>query len=106
MFLDNTNTLLYLYGGWGYAQAGAMGNLDQLSVYNISSKEWTWILGTSTTDAMPVYGTKGISNDIVTPGGRSLHAMAFDASTATFYVHGGYVLLAASTYGESQNWLI
>jgi N-acetylneuraminic acid mutarotase len=41
----------WLFGGYGYAQAGGLGNLNDLWEYNLGTGEWTWIGGSSSTAA-------------------------------------------------------
>lgn len=71
---DNQGNL-YLFGGDGYDSAGNYGALNDLWVYNIANKTWTWLSGQNTEGASSVYGTEGHSTPAVatipnTPGGR------------------------------------
>jgi hypothetical protein len=66
-------------------------------MYNISSKQFTWLAGNSTTPRVGgVYGQKGSSsvNDI--PGSRESHAMVYDSINQVIYIHGGYGSISAT----------
>lgn len=66
---DNSNNL-WLFGGNGYGAFGALGYLNDLWKYNITTNQWTWMSGSSTIGAVSVYGTQGNANTGNMPGGR------------------------------------
>jgi len=61
---DN-NGDLWLFGGYA---AGVL--LNDLWRYNIASNTWTWMKGSSSTNAVGIYGTLGVENAANTPGSR------------------------------------
>jgi N-acetylneuraminic acid mutarotase len=84
---DNKGNL-WLFGGWGYdVSAQVQYYFDELWEYNISSKEWAWMGGSSTRDGSVcildlnwnyyrcgepgVYGTEGSPAAGNVPGGRA-----------------------------------
>lgn len=64
------NGKLWLYGGFGFAQTGAAGHLNDLWSYSIITNEWTWENGDSTIDQLGIYGTLGVSAPANKPGAR------------------------------------
>jgi N-acetylneuraminic acid mutarotase len=46
----------WLFGGYGYAQGGNLGNLNDLWEYNLDAGVWTWIGGSSSAAAAGTYG--------------------------------------------------
>jgi N-acetylneuraminic acid mutarotase len=51
---------LWLFGGSGYTSSSG-GNFDDLWMYSISSKMWTWIAGSQALNQPGSYGTQGVS---------------------------------------------
>src|SRR5262245_26303898 len=49
---------LWFYGGNGYASIGTNGFLSDLWKYDMSTNEWTWIMGSTTAFQVGVYGAK------------------------------------------------
>jgi N-acetylneuraminic acid mutarotase len=80
---------LWLFGGYGYAQVGNLGVLDDLWEYNPSSSVWTWIGGASSTAAYGTYGTQGIPASGNTPGARE-QAVGWLDSSGNFWLFGGF----------------
>jgi len=56
--------------------------------YNISSDEWTWMAGDTTFNAMPVYGTLGVSAPSNFPGARMCYSRWKDLND-NFWIFGG-----------------
>lgn len=80
---------LWLYGGYGYATAFTLINqLSDLWKFSATTLEWTWVGGTNTILAPPVYGTKGVPSPTAFPGGRS-EAFAWTDDGNTFWFFGG-----------------
>jgi hypothetical protein len=50
----------WLFGGYGYGQSGAAGDLNDLWEYNFGSGVWTWIGGSSSITAPANYGIQGV----------------------------------------------
>jgi N-acetylneuraminic acid mutarotase len=79
----------WLFGGYGYAQGGALGNLNDLWEYNLSSGVWTWIGGSSSTAAAGTYGLKDVPASSNIPGAREQAAGWLDSS-GNFWLFGGF----------------
>ena len=60
---------------------------------------WTWVSGSSTTNVVGVYGTKGVPSVNNYPGSRSSHSMAFHSAMNCHFVFGGTGRAASSTTG-------
>jgi hypothetical protein len=76
---------LWLFGGSGYDSAKTSGILNDLWKFNPSTKQWTWMGGSSTVpnanDCQPgIYGTQGVASANNVPGGRSYAASWTDAN--------------------------
>ena len=65
---DN-NGYLWMFGGDGYG-ATTSGFLNDLWKYNPKSNQWTWISGSTESNAPGIYGTVGVSGPNNTPGAR------------------------------------
>lgn len=68
-WVDNSGNL-WLFGGQGFASGPAFTYLNDLWKFNISTNQWTWMLGANSGTPASVYGTQGISAGSNTPGGR------------------------------------
>ncbi|HKR04705.1 MAG TPA: kelch repeat-containing protein [Bacteroidia bacterium] len=66
MWTDNNNNI-WLFGGQELTATSALNDLWR---YNILTGEWTWMHGSNSTWAQGIYGTKGVSDPLNTPGGR------------------------------------
>ncbi len=86
----------WLFGGVGYDATGAVGNLNDLWRYNLSTNEWTWISGGSGDDAPGVYGTRGTASASNVPGARQA-ANSWTDLSGGLWVFGGY---GAGSTGE------
>jgi N-acetylneuraminic acid mutarotase len=92
---------LWLFGGSGYDSAKTFGILNDLWKFNPTTKQWTWMGGSSTvpnaTDCQPgIYGTLGVASANNVPGGRSSAASWTDAD-GNFWLFGGPGCDSAST---------
>ncbi len=84
---------LWLFGGSGYDSAKSFGILNDLWKFNPTTKQWTWMGGSS---AVPnantcqpgVYGSLGVASANNVPGGRSSAASWTDAH-GNFWLFGG-----------------
>jgi hypothetical protein len=75
---DNAGNL-WLFGGNGF-DSGNGGNLNDLWKYSPSTNMWTWVSGSQTANAAPVWGTEGIPNASNTPGATTLAVGWTDAN--------------------------
>jgi hypothetical protein len=58
---------------------GGTGHRDDVWSYQPATRQWTWVKGSSATNAAPVYGALHIGDEPNTPGARQLTAIALDA---------------------------
>ncbi len=65
--------------------------LSDLWKYNPMLNEWIWVNGSNLTNQTPVYGTKGVSDPLNTPGPRSNHKIWTDQN-GDLWMFGGYGL--------------
>jgi hypothetical protein len=84
---------LWLFGGQGYDSTGTdNGDLNDLWKFSPTSKEWTWIGGSSTLGSQEgqpgVYGTLGVPAATNVPGGRD-SAVSWTDSSGNFWLFGG-----------------
>ncbi len=77
-----------LFGGSGYNYQGGVGLLNDIWKYNTTINQWIWLKGSSTINQNGIYGTKGISSPLITPGGRYLPAAWVDLA-GDVYIFGG-----------------
>ncbi|MGV3505490.1 MAG: Kelch repeat-containing protein [Adhaeribacter sp.] len=64
------NGQLYLFGGIGNA-AATTGNLNDLWVFDLTTKNWTWLKGSNAAGEAGVYGTRGTADAANIPGARA-----------------------------------
>jgi hypothetical protein len=76
--MDNGGNL-WLFGG---------GDLNDLWEFNSTTKEWTWVSGSSTVNASGIYGTLGTGSTSNTPGARG-GAVSWKDSKGDFWLFGG-----------------
>jgi len=75
---------LWFYGGM--TQGGPyMGDMWR---YNMTTDEWTWMKGDTTTGAAPIYGTLGVSSPTNFPGARICYSRWKDNNN-DFWIWGG-----------------
>jgi hypothetical protein len=100
---------LWLFGGDGFDSTSKVGQLNDLWMYDISLKEWTWMGGSSTlnpgcitgstTCSRPgVYGTLGSSAASNAPGARGYAAQSIDQD-GNFWLFGGWGTDSLGTWG-------
>jgi N-acetylneuraminic acid mutarotase len=98
---------LWLFGGQGFDSKGSLGNLNDLWEFNPSTKEWTWMSGSSTMPCyqlpdevwcgqVGVYGSMGNAANGNVPGGRFSSSSWTDRS-GNLWIFGGF------GYGVSTN---
>jgi N-acetylneuraminic acid mutarotase len=94
-FIDNDNA--YILGGEGYDGNGSLGFLNDLWRYNMTTKLFTFLKGTTLRDQFGVYGTQGIANVLNKPGSRfGANAWVYNKK---FYVSGGYGYASSGVLG-------
>jgi N-acetylneuraminic acid mutarotase len=86
---EDTAGNFWLFGGYGYAQVGNVGNLNDLWEYNFGAGVWTWISGSSSAAAAGTYGTQGIPALSNAPGARE-QATGWLDSHGNFWLFGGF----------------
>lgn len=84
----DTSGNLWLFGGAGFDSTGALGNLNDLWEFSPASKEWTWMGGSDTADAVGTYGTEGVPSNTSVPGARYL-AVSWTDRSGNFWLFGG-----------------
>lgn len=60
----------WLFGGAGYGASGGASSLNDQWKYTVSTGQWTWMKGASTTGQSGTYGTRGIPAAANIPGAR------------------------------------
>jgi hypothetical protein len=99
---------LWLFGGYGFDSTGAQGYLNDLWVFNPTSKEWTWMSGSSTLGAnggqSGVYGTLGTPAASNVPGGRGGSVSWIDGS-GNLWLFGGFDSIAGAQGNLNDLWV-
>jgi N-acetylneuraminic acid mutarotase len=80
---------LYLYGGYGYGTTTAIGDLNDVWKFDVTTGQWAWIAGSNTINPAMVYGTMGVTTSSNTPNGRMGGAGWVD-NNGVFWTYGGY----------------
>jgi hypothetical protein len=93
-WVDSSNNL-WLFGGQGWAASGNDSYLNDL--WKFDGTNWTWIRGSTATDASGVYGTKGVTTSTSVPGARGA-SLGWVDSAGNFWLYGG-AGMSASTSG-------
>jgi N-acetylneuraminic acid mutarotase len=82
-WIDSSGNL-WFFGGRGYDAVSAFGEENDLWEFNPSTKEWTWMSGSSTVGSKGgrpgVYGSKGVPAAKNVPGGQQSPLSWIDAS--------------------------
>jgi N-acetylneuraminic acid mutarotase len=79
---------LWLFGGTGLDSTGALGYLNDLWEFDVSSGEWTWVGGSSTANPSGDYGTQSTASANSVPGGRDF-AVTWIDSSGNLWLFGG-----------------
>jgi N-acetylneuraminic acid mutarotase len=87
-WIDNSGNL-WLFGGYGFDSTGKGGYLNDLWEFSPTTKEWTWVGGSSTANAPGVYGTKGVAAASNVPGARAGSVSWVDTSGNLWLFSGG-----------------
>jgi N-acetylneuraminic acid mutarotase len=94
---------LWLFGGHGFAASGASGPLNDLWKYNVTTNEWTWISGDSSTNNISIYGVLGTPSSSNKPGARRQSTCWTDTS-GNFWLFGGYGRTSSSSGTLNDLW--
>jgi len=78
----------WLFGGDGIDANGTWSELNDLWMFSPTTKEWTWVSGSTTVNAVGVYGTQGVASASNVPGARS-QGVGWADSQGTFWIFGG-----------------
>jgi N-acetylneuraminic acid mutarotase len=95
---------LWLFGGFGADSTGMAGHLNDLWEFNPTTKEWTWMSGSSTVPSVDggqpgVYGTEGTAAASNVPGGRNSSVSWIDSS-GNLWLFGGYGIDSTGASGH------
>lgn len=86
----DTSGNFWLFGGEGYGPAGMYGfDLSDLWEFNPTTKQWTWVSGSTAGGVAPVYGTQGVASASNIPGGRD-SAVGWADSSGNLWLFGGF----------------
>jgi len=100
----DTGGHLWLFGGLGYDAAGSENDLNDLWEFTPSTKQWTWMSGSSAVTGGPgactagIYGTQGTAANANAPGGRNAASSWIDAG-GNLWLFGGLGCDASGTAG-------
>ena len=87
-WMDSSGNL-WLFGGLGYDTANTVGDLNDLWEFSTSTKQWTFVGGSSTVGgATANYGTQGIPDSANTPGPR-VWSSIFQTPNGDVWMFGG-----------------
>ena len=94
----------WLFGGYGIDSKGTWGTLNDLWELNPSTKQWTWMGGSSTIPGTAqgdpgVYGTLGKAASTNTPGSREW-AISWTDKSGNLWLFGGYGLDGNNKWGQ------
>ena len=82
------NSNLWLFGGGGTDSAGSQFFLNDLWMFSLANKSWTWVSGSSQGGAIGAYGTQGVASTTNVPGAR-LGAVSWADGNGNFWLFGG-----------------
>ena len=95
----------WLFGGYGYDDAGAVGFLNDLWKY-VPGGAWTFVSGSSTSNQNGVYGSAGTASSTNIPGGRQEAAGWVDAAGNLWLFGGeGYDSMAKTSGILNDLWM-
>ena len=94
---------LWMLGGLGHNESNT-GYLNDLWEYNVSTNQWAWISGESTTDTAGAYGTQGIASVANYPGGR-FDAVSWVDNDGSFWIFGGAGNGASTNGNLNDLWM-
>jgi len=88
--IDSAGTV-WLFGGYGYANATSANTGLLNDLWKFSGGQWTWVSGANIIDQNGVYGVEGTAAANNVPGGRQAPVSWIDNSD-NFWVFGGFNL--------------
>jgi hypothetical protein len=91
--------VLWLFGGLGFDDAGAIGQLNDLWKFDPATGQWAWMGGSTVRYQPGTYGAPGVADPSNVPGARTGAVSAVDAAGA-FWLFGGYGYDAAGDKGR------
>lgn len=96
----------WLFGGGQVDPLGTLGPQNDLWEYTPTSKEWTWVSGSSTVpgNQLGIYGTEGIAAATNVPGGRAGAVSWIDSSNDLWLFGGQGYDSAGSLYYLNDLW--
>lgn len=89
-WIDSTNNL-WLFGGESNPSSGNVAQYNDLWMFNplLNGGQWTWVAGSSSPNAVGVYGTQGTAAAGNAPGARAGSVSWID-SAGNLWLFGGY----------------
>ncbi|MFI5128365.1 MAG: kelch repeat-containing protein [Chitinophagales bacterium] len=94
---------LWLFGGYGYTELGAVGHLNDLWKYDPVTNQWTWMKGDKTADLTGVYGAIGVSAAANKPGSR-YYGFSWADGSGNLWLFGGYGYHASGVNFLNDLW--
>ena len=101
---DAANGHLWLFGGRGWDSATSLGLLNDLWMYDLNSKQWTWVGGSKTVNASGTYGIPNSPNTLNSPGARYRAAAWVDTSSHLWLFGGNGYGSTSSTGVLNDLW--
>ncbi len=99
---DSLNQL-WVFGGYGFTDINYYGPGYHDDLWKWDGTNWTWISGSTLTDPVGTYGTKGVPNPANVPGGRA-GAVSWIDSSGDMWLFGGYTYLSYSSCYFNDLW--
>lgn len=78
----------WLFGGSNGETSATTGPLNDLWRYSTTTRQWTWVSGSSEPSAAGVYGSQGVAASTNVPGARNL-AVSWTDGAGTLWLFGG-----------------
>jgi N-acetylneuraminic acid mutarotase len=98
-FWTDASGEFWLFGGEGIDSTGGGRFLNDLWKYSPSSGEWTWLGGSTTANAVGVWGTQGVAATANVPGARDIPSTWMDAS-GNLWLLGGWGIDSTDATGD------
>jgi len=73
---------------WLFGGSGSLGSLNDLWMFDHITENWTWVSGSSTADAVAVYGSQGVPATTNVPGAR-FYAVSWIDKNDKLWLFGG-----------------
>jgi hypothetical protein len=98
-----TNGNFWLYAGSGLDASGTFGNLNDVWEFTPSTRQWTWMGGSSVEGQSPAFGTQGVPAPGNIPG-SVYNSRTWTATNGDFWVLGGGADGLWHYYVSSNEW--